>query len=307
MQLRRFDNPKDFWHYAQAYLLRYEAEHNLMLSLVRTLIRTPERYPEPPYLVICFEGETTSEGVDDLGSVVAIALRTPPHKVVLSKVQNFDALKLIAEDVKAYWPDWHLLPGVSGLVEEVEAFLQTWQTLTEQPYQRTREMRIHALTQVQPMAPVTGHLRRATEADRPLLLEWLPAFGREIDEPVSEDPERLIELGLKKGSIYLWEDGEPVSWASGSQSLPTGARIGPVYTPPEHRRKGYATACVAALSQKLLDDGYDRCYLFTDLANPTSNHIYWEIGYRPLCDWNDYTFLPPASIDNQADDQPDQS
>ncbi len=84
----------------------------------------------------------------------------------------------------------------------------------------------------------------------------------------------------------------PVSWASGSQSLPTAARIGPVYTPSDYRRKGYATACVAALSQKLLDQGCKRCFLFTDLANPTSNHIYQQIGYRPVCDWRDYSFIP---------------
>ena len=81
MQLRRFDNPEDFYQYAQDYLLRYEAEHNLMLGLVRSLIKTPERYPEPPYLVICFDSEMISERVDDSGNVVAIALRTPPHKL----------------------------------------------------------------------------------------------------------------------------------------------------------------------------------------------------------------------------------
>jgi predicted GNAT family acetyltransferase len=306
MQLRRFDNPPDFCHYAQAYLLRYEAEHNLMLSLLRSLIKTPDRYPEPPYLVMCFDDEMTSEAMDDPGNVVAIALRTPPYKLVLSKVQDFQALKLIAEDIRDALQG-EPLPGVSGLVEEVDAFLQAWQTLMGQRYRLARAMRIHGLAQVQPTASVSGYLRPATAADRPLLLQWFPAFGAEIGEGTTEDPEKLVELGLKKGSIYLWVDGEPVSWASGSQSLPTGARIGPVYTPPEHRRKGYATACVAALSQKLLDDGCDRCYLFTDLANPTSNHIYWEIGYRPLCDWNDYTFLPLASIDNQADNQPDQS
>jgi predicted GNAT family acetyltransferase len=125
------------------------------------------------------------------------------------------------------------------------------------------------------------------------------AFVTEIGEVVSETPARIVEGGLKRQSMYLWEDDAPVSWASGSQSLPTAARIGPVYTPPEYRRKGYATACVAALSQKLLDQGCGakqfplrgkRCFLFTDLANPTSNHIYKQIGYHPVCDWHDYSF-----------------
>jgi uncharacterized protein len=63
-----------------------------------------------------------------------------------------------------------------------------------------------------------------------------------------------------------------------------------VYTPPEHRRKGYASACVATLSQTLLNQGYKYCFLFTDLANPTSNHIYEAIGYQSVGDLSDYSF-----------------
>ncbi len=133
---------------------------------------------------------------------------------------------------------------------EVEAFLQIWQMLTGESYRQVMSMRIHQLTQVEPVATAEGHLRLATEADRPLLLDWFKAFSAEVGEIVSETPERMVDSGLKRQSIHLWEDGVPVSWASGSRSLPVAARIGPVYTPPEYRRKGYATACVAALSQK---------------------------------------------------------
>lgn len=278
MQLRRFENVQEFCDRAQAYLLQYEAEHNLLLGILHTLRHYPERYPEPPYLAI----------VEADNSVLAVAIRTPPYKLVLSKAVDLDALQLIAQDVQAHDK---LIPGVGGLVTEVATFLRSWQALTGQSYRRVMEMRIHQLTQVQPVATAKGHLRLATEGDRPLLLDWFKAFVAEIGEVVSETPERMVERGLKRQSVHLWDDGTPVSWASGSQSLPRAARIGPVYTPMEYRRKGYATACVAALSQKLLDQGCDRCFLFTDLANPTSNHIYKQIGYQPVCDWHDYSFI----------------
>ncbi|MFN8562638.1 MAG: GNAT family N-acetyltransferase [Anaerolineae bacterium] len=67
-------------------------------------------------------------------------------------------------------------------------------------------------------------------------------------------------------------------------------RIGPVYTPPELRGRGYASGCVAGMSQILLDTGRQFCFLFTDLRNPTSNHIYQVIGYEPVCDFTDYAF-----------------
>jgi uncharacterized protein len=48
---------------------------------------------------------------------------------------------------------------------------------------------------------------------------------------------------------------------------------------------------VAALSRQLLASGYDYCALFTDLANPTSNDIYYQIGYRPVADFDEYRFV----------------
>ncbi|HEY9626930.1 MAG TPA: GNAT family N-acetyltransferase [Coleofasciculaceae cyanobacterium] len=146
------------------------------------------------------------------------------------------------------------------------------------------------LNQVEPVTTAKGYLRLATPGDRPLLLKWVAAFNAEIDIMSDEEIKRRVDVELKRQSTYLWEDGVPVSMVGGRQFSSTAARIAPVYTPPEHRRKGYATAGVAALSQKLLDQGCDRCFLFTNLANPTSNAIYQKIGYRPVCDWHEYSF-----------------
>jgi predicted GNAT family acetyltransferase len=71
---------------------------------------------------------------------------------------------------------------------------------------------------------------------------------------------------------------------------PNGIRINAVYTPPEFRRRGYASACVAEVSQRMLDSGRKFCFLFTDLANPTSNKIYKAIGYRHVADGQHITF-----------------
>ncbi|MEH1767916.1 GNAT family N-acetyltransferase [Nostoc sp.] len=130
----------------------------------------------------------------------------------------------------------------------------------------------------------------ATESDRSLLIEWLSAFLSETDQAVSEDVKHQVDNQLKQQNTYFWVDNTPVSVASSKQLLPTIGRINLAYTPPEYRRQGYATACIAALSQKLLDQGCRHCFLIADLANPTANHIYQAIGYRPLSDWHEYSF-----------------
>jgi predicted GNAT family acetyltransferase len=88
----------------------------------------------------------------------------------------------------------------------------------------------------------------------------------------------------------LWEHDEPVSLAGYGGPTPSGIRIGPVYTPPELRGRGYATVLTAELSRLLLQGGRRFCFLFTDLANPTSNSIYQRIGYRPVADVNQWAF-----------------
>jgi hypothetical protein len=136
-------------------------------------------------------------------------------------------------------------------------------------------------------------MRRAAEQDRALLAAWIEAFRREAlpDDESRADVNRKVDRWLheRDRTAWLWEvDGRAVSFAGSGSPTPNGIRIGPVYTPPEDRRHGYASALVAAASQELLDQGRRFCFLFTDLANPTSNHVYKAIGYEPVTDVDQY-------------------
>ena len=122
----------------------------------------------------------------------------------------------------------------------------------------------------------------------------LEALGEADPTEVSDLTDRW--LGRRGRTLYLWEDGEDgeggqvVSLAGAGSQTPTGVRIGPVYTPPEARNRGYASALVAAVSQTQLDAGRAFCFLFTNLANPTANHIYQTIGYEPIRDVDAWRF-----------------
>ena len=69
-----------------------------------------------------------------------------------------------------------------------------------------------------------------------------------------------------------------------TREMQTAIGVAFVYTPPYYRGKGYASSCVAQISQIALDKGFTKCVLYTDLLNPISNSIYKKIGYRPVCD-----------------------
>ena len=98
------------------------------------------------------------------------------------------------------------------------------------------------------------------------------------------------------GGLVLWEhEGRPVSLAGRNRAAAGQARVGPVYTPPELRGRGFGGAATAAITQAALDDGAEGVVLFTDLANPASNTLYQRLGYRPVSDWTVIRFGAPGN------------
>ncbi len=225
------------------------------------------------------------------GAPVAAALRTPPHNLVLARPADGEALDALAAGIDDD------LPGATGALPEVERFATAWCAQTGARQRLARSERIHAATATAPVHGVPGIARRPAVDERQLVLDWYRAFAVEA---VGEDPgdERLArtvdhKLAVAGAGILLWDDGGPVSLAGHGDETPNGVRIGPVYTPPEHRERGYASALVAELSQRLLGGGRRFCFLFTDLANPTANRLYARLGYEPVCDAMEITFDEP--------------
>jgi hypothetical protein len=134
----------------------------------------------------------------------------------------------------------------------------------------------------------------ATSADRALVANWLRAFH---DEAMSDNPQQDYDdmaerfIAGQGRRLVLWIDGgRPVSLTGVGGRTPNGIRIGPVYTPPDLRGRGYASNLVADASQAELDAGRRFVFLFTDLANPTANRIYQAIGYEPVGDVDEFAF-----------------
>jgi predicted GNAT family acetyltransferase len=279
MEVVRYDDPKEFASRTEPFLIADEARHNLLLGISSTLIERPEAYPE-------FHLWTVEEGPD----VLAVAIRTPPFNLAVSQSGREGSLALLAHELAAAGA---IVPGVTGAVPEADEFAEAWTARGGGSARVAMASRIYVLRSVAPVDGVPGRMRQATPADRGLLVDWIARFGTEAlpdDEPM--EPERVVDLRLggKGIGLVLWDDGGSVSLAGYGGPTPNGIRIGPVYTPPELRRRGYASALVAALSQRHLDEGRKLCFLYTDLANPTSNRIYVNVGYRPVCDSMNYRF-----------------
>jgi predicted GNAT family acetyltransferase len=268
---------------AGAFLAAHEAEHNLPLGLLGRLRVEPRLYGFDPTFVVAEDGD----------SVVGCLLRTPPHGVVLSRFESLEAVDPVAEAVLDMHPG---LPGAVGPNDVVARFAATWSRLTGVEARIVIRQRVHAAAAVGVVPVAPGRMREACLGDIPIILDWLRAFAAEAlgDAPHVEDVEETYRRreADPDGAWLLWDDGGPVSLAAYGTPTPTGTRVGPVYTPPEHRGRGYATSLVAELTAERLASGLAFCFLFTDLANPTSNAIYARIGYEPVADWDQWAFSP---------------
>lgn len=276
--LRRIESVDEFLSVAGPYLVAREAQHCLTLGICGDLQAQPQAAAEPPYLAVVTAGD----------GVALTAVWTPPWQLVLSNGEDPAAIALVAADLA----DRSLI-GVNGPSAVADRFADAWTAQTGQPAWVLMHERVFELSQVTRPHGVPGALRHARPSDRDHLIAWLIAFEEEtFGERQPRDPGAMVDRSLAGVGrrLYVWDVDGPVSMCGVGGPTPNGIRIGPVYTPPGLRRRGYASACVAAVSQAQLDAGRRSCYLFADTANPTSNHIYETMGYAPVSDVTVYRF-----------------
>ncbi len=285
MQLIRFKSPDDFYSEVHQYLLEHEVVHSLPLGLIQHISKG--RFDQPAYMAL----------IEDDGILRGVAMRTPPHGVVLSRlVMPCERLfhLLINDLFDLYGAD---LPGVLGEKSDSRAFAQMWSARAGVASRLVMEQRIYRLDVVKPPTGVAGVMRPVAPAERDTLIAWIIGFsaitanGEMSHTEAAKRIDHYLNAPEPFGQLFVWEsDGEPVSMTACTRSTDNSATVSLVYTPPEHRRKGYAGALVAAVSQHILDNGKSMACLFTDLSNPTSNHIYQAIGYRQVADFDQYYF-----------------
>ena len=217
------------------------------------------------------------------GSIGAAFMHTPPYPVVLTDMPDAAAAEL-AVDLAGRG---HRTPGVNATPAPGAAFAAAWQAHTGQPAHTGMRARLYALdTLLPPDPPPPGTARTADALDRDLLLAWLDAFLDEAQLAGPNESERVVNDRIGWGGLVLWEhEARPVSLAGRNRAAAGQVRVGPVYTPPELRGRGFGAAATATVTQAALDDGAEGVVLFTDLENPASNTLYQRLGYRPISDW----------------------
>jgi GNAT superfamily N-acetyltransferase len=271
MRVHSSDSVEEYARAVSAFLEAEPCERNVLLSIVRVLRSTPDAYSTPAFW-------WTTEGDD----VVGAASWTPPWNVLVSALPPAAGPDLAAA-VSARAQSLGVRPGgVNGPADSAHAVASALSSATGRALGRVRSMLLHELDDPQEVATPSGVRRSATAADVPLLTAWLDAFSAEV-ETYAGDSSRTARRMVRDNAFEMWIDaGQPMCVVGHHAPVGHVVRIGPVYTPPEHRGRGYARRLTYEVSvAALAEPGVHRCMLFTDADNPVSNSIYRQAGYVP--------------------------
>jgi ribosomal protein S18 acetylase RimI-like enzyme len=278
LQIDHYTNPSAFYSTTGAFLMEREIENNVSIGLVLNAIRG-----DIPTIHMW--------RVHDGERVLGAAVLTPGRKVNLvtpaTEIASALAERLYRDGIDA--------PGIRGEPAACTRFCETWTRLSNQGAKIEMPQLLYQLDRVIPVSGVRGEMRRGTVRERALLIDWMDAFSVETFGPqraaMSEEyVDRALRAEDGRG-IWVWEvDNHPVSTVSVNRLTPHGAVVSGVYTPPEHRRNGYAGALTAEVSAHMLASGRKWCTLYTDRSNPTSNKIYQQIGYYVVAEQEDWGF-----------------
>ncbi len=280
VEYTEYNDVQDFLSIAQPVFEENEVLYGLMLGISLRLVENPLHYGTKPYLAT----------VADLEDLQLIALMTPPHKLQIISYGSdpTDAIELLTLNLqKGGWS----VPSVLAEEKLAECFEEKWTALTGVQSEQGMRQRIYKLRAVKHHDYPDGRFRQATVEDMSFAAKWNVAFYDDcFGHSDSEECTKAIRTAIENGDLYLWENPLPVSMAGFSRSTKTGVSVSSVYTPPEFRRHGYASALVASLSALALERGKRFCTLYTDLGNPTSNSIYQKMGYDVVADVMDINF-----------------
>ncbi|MBM7584171.1 putative GNAT family acetyltransferase [Bacillus pakistanensis] len=276
MKIQTFKDAKSYYQIMHPFLIENEAENNLALGLLNQII--DGKY-QNPFLAVALSEE----------EVIAGFLMTPPHNLIIFVRPEYrQNHREIAEKLFQFLMENKIIvPGLIGEKKTVKDFTIIWKQMTGKKSYTAMRQRIYRLDKVNNVRISEGSMRKATVHDFELISKWIIGFIKDTGESTltpEQARKRAEEMIEKEKSVYLWDvNGKPVSMARSARKTKNGITINLVYTPNEFRKEGYGTSVVATLSRKLLET-YDFCTLYTDLDYPTSNKIYMEIGYVPVCD-----------------------
>lgn len=283
-----YNDVEEFYTTCSKFLEEYEAENNLIIGILEAL-RTDIQAYDPtiaPVMIVIF----------DKTEIVLVSLGTPPHNQIISYTENLSSIPVLIDFLIEQKVE---VPGILGFKDGALLFADIWTKKRKKTKILNMNERIYKLEEVNPQTLGDNLFELATEENTDIMIQFAKNFAQDAFVNLPKDQIERHQKNMAHGMdkwiaeklLYVLKvHNQIVSIVKASRNTPNGRAVTLVYTPPKFRRKGYATETVAKLCQSILNEEKMYCFLFTDLANPTSNKIYMNIGFKPILDVDEYRF-----------------
>ena len=263
------ESAEEFLGIVRAPLRTSDAENSLLLGSAEALVKRPPP-DEPPVLASLVDGHTLRGAL----------IRVPPRPCVVAASDAAAAGRM----AEALFARDRRCPGVVAPTPIARPFAEAWTAISGSSHALIMENVLYELTEVTFPERPPGAMRQAGPADEDLVGAWIHAFSAEAvphERGSRRSATATAGTRIRDGEIYLWESAGGASAMAGfARETQTSLSINAVYTPPEYRHRGCASALVAEMSALALEQGKRRCVLYADGTNPASNRLYRRIGYR---------------------------
>ncbi|MGG0120995.1 GNAT family N-acetyltransferase [Bacillus paranthracis] len=268
IQLHVYEEVVNFKEEVTPFLEKNEQENNLILGVLQMV-------HQPIFMGIAKQGE----------EIAVVFLQTEEKKQIIvatTEIAEEDIVEL-AKKLAEVYPN---VPGLIGNKKIVQRLAEEIAVLANKKTTVAMEQGIYELKQVKKKWNGDEVFRELNSDELTLIEQWIYQFCEDVNLPTTkEEAKQMAHTLITNHRLFGLEvDGKLVSVAAKTRPTKNNITVNFVYTPKEERKKGYASNCVAALSQRMLDEGYKTTTLYTDLANPTSNKIYQEIGYEQIAE-----------------------
>jgi predicted GNAT family acetyltransferase len=272
MQIHATADVEEYAAAAEGFLRADPCARNVLLTVIDLVRTAPSTYSAPP----------SFWWITDAGSVVGAVSWTPPHGLLVSEIPP-EAAADLATAALARATEVGIHPGgVVGPVASARAVAAAWTAATGDSIAVDRSILLNELDSLTEVARPPGTRRPGVAGDVALIAAWLDAFSAEIEHVVPPNPSAIADHMVQSGRVDLWEVEGQIVCMVGHRDAAGVVRVGPVYTPPEHRNHGYARWLTYEVTALALErPGVEGAMLFTDAANPVSNSIYRQAGYQP--------------------------
>lgn len=266
---------------AGGWLAESPVENNVLLTTIASQRAGKAKGDKPAFYA----------WAEDNGGAIMGALRWPPPLPATVTAMPV----AVAEALAAELADRDMaVPGINGSPAAAAAFAERWQELTGKRIGQVRELTIGRVTHVKLSEWPDGRMRRATQAEAPVLAGWIATVFAQVGLPSPEATARQqIDEQLSGGRLYVWEDGGQMVAVTGhSAPVASVALVHGGFTSPDHRTSWYGTAVAAGVSKHLLANDCSACISITDKANRHAAAVLRMIGYEPVAELRDYLFEP---------------